>query len=123
MPPTDTALTAPSIGRSLSDSHRTVTVPHGGPFWRRLFAFVGPGYLVAVGYMDPGNWATDIAGGSAFGLSHDLFQIGPLRPDNRHRRFRNLYFAGASTRPATGLPLVTLGAMQTAQRICEEIPA
>lgn len=61
--------------------------------------------------------------GSAFGLSHDLLQIGPLRPDTRHRRLRNAYFAGASTRPATGLPLVTLSAMQTVERICEEIPA
>ncbi len=41
-------------------------VPQGGPAWRRLFAFVGPGYMVAVGYMDPGNWATDIAGGAAY---------------------------------------------------------
>ncbi|MBA4049334.1 MAG: divalent metal cation transporter, partial [Sphingomonas sp.] len=53
---------------SLSESHRSVAVPPvGGQFWRRLFAFSGPGYLIAVGYMDPGNWATDIAGGSAFG--------------------------------------------------------
>ncbi len=65
----------------------------------------------------------NLAGGSAFGLSHDVLQIGPLRPDNRHARYRNCYFAGASTRPATGLPLVTLGAMQTAERIAEEIPA
>ncbi len=55
---------------SLSESHRSVAVPPvGGQFWRRLFAFSGPGYLIAVGYMDPGNWATDIAGGSAFGYS------------------------------------------------------
>lgn len=54
---------------SLSESYRSVTVPKGVPFWRRLFAFSGPGYLVAVGYMDPGNWATDLAGGSAFGYS------------------------------------------------------
>ncbi|MBX9859728.1 MAG: Nramp family divalent metal transporter [Sphingomonas sp.] len=53
---------------SLSESHRSVAVPPPSVgFWRRLFAFSGPGYLVAVGYMDPGNWATDIAGGSAFG--------------------------------------------------------
>lgn len=53
---------------SLSESHRRVAVPPSTMgFWRRLFAFSGPGYLVAVGYMDPGNWATDIAGGSAFG--------------------------------------------------------
>ncbi|HEY1428418.1 MAG TPA: phytoene desaturase family protein [Candidatus Tumulicola sp.] len=61
--------------------------------------------------------------GSAFGLSHDLLQIGPMRPDTRHRRLRNVYFAGASTRPATGLPLVTMSAMQTVERIREEIPA
>ena len=60
---------APALARvSLSESHRSVAVPPvGARFWRRLFAFSGPGYLVAVGYMDPGNWATDIAGGSAFG--------------------------------------------------------
>ncbi|MBA3880853.1 MAG: divalent metal cation transporter [Sphingobium sp.] len=53
---------------SLSESYRSVAVPPSTiSFWRRLFAFSGPGYLVAVGYMDPGNWATDIAGGSAFG--------------------------------------------------------
>lgn len=61
--------------------------------------------------------------GAAFGLSHDVLQIGPLRPDNRHRGLRNCFFAGASTRPATGVPLVTMGAMQTAERILEEIPA
>jgi len=59
--------------------------------------------------------------GSAFGLSHDLFQIGPMRPDNRHATLGNCFFAGASTRPATGLPLVTLGAVQTVERICEEV--
>ena len=38
-------------------------------FWRKMFAFAGPGYLVAVGYMDPGNWATDLAGGARFGYT------------------------------------------------------
>lgn len=60
---------SPDLPLSLGESHRTVTIPQGGSFWRRLFAFAGPGYLVAVGYMDPGNWATDIAGGSAFGYT------------------------------------------------------
>jgi manganese transport protein len=56
--------------RSLPESYRTVRVPGGvGRFWRKLAAFAGPGYLIAVGYMDPGNWATDIAGGSSFGYS------------------------------------------------------
>src|SRR3977135_671244 len=40
-----------------------------GSFWRKLLAFLGPGYLVAVGYMDPGNWATSLAGGSKFGYA------------------------------------------------------
>ncbi len=51
---------------SLPEVHRTIHVPHGASFWRKMLAFAGPGYLVAVGYMDPGNWATDIAGGSLF---------------------------------------------------------
>jgi manganese transport protein len=54
---------------SLSDVHRTVSVPAQGKNWRRAAAFLGPGYLVAVGYMDPGNWATSIAGGSKFGYA------------------------------------------------------
>jgi manganese transport protein len=51
---------------SLPEVYRSIRVPKGGPSWRRLLAFVGPGYMVAVGYMDPGNWATDIAGGAAY---------------------------------------------------------
>jgi manganese transport protein len=55
---------APAV--SLPEVHRSVIVPPGAGFWRKLLAFSGPGFLVAVGYMDPGNWATDIAGGSRF---------------------------------------------------------
>src|SRR5712692_11143185 len=51
---------------SLPEVHRSVSVPSGVNFWRKLLAFAGPGLLVAVGYMDPGNWATDIAGGSRY---------------------------------------------------------
>jgi manganese transport protein len=54
---------------SLPESHRTVLITPGASFWRKMLAFSGPGYLVAVGYMDPGNWATDLAGGSAFGYT------------------------------------------------------
>lgn len=54
---------------SLADVHRSVRVARGGSTWRRALAFFGPGYLVAVGYMDPGNWATSLAGGSRFGYS------------------------------------------------------
>ena len=54
---------------SLAEVHRSIAVPAHLGFWRKLLAFSGPGYLVAVGYMDPGNWATDLAGGSAFGYT------------------------------------------------------
>jgi manganese transport protein len=54
---------------SLSDVHKTIPVRAAGPSWRKAAAFVGPGYLVAVGYMDPGNWATSLAGGSKFGYT------------------------------------------------------
>jgi len=51
---------------SLPEVHRTILVPQTASFWRKLMAFSGPGFLVAVGYMDPGNWATDLAGGARF---------------------------------------------------------
>ena len=54
---------------SLSEVHASITVPKAGFWLRRLLAFSGPGYMVSVGYMDPGNWATDIAGGSKFGYT------------------------------------------------------
>ena len=52
---------------SLSDVHRSVEIPKGTGFVKRMFAFAGPAYLVSVGYMDPGNWATDLEGGARFG--------------------------------------------------------
>jgi manganese transport protein len=54
---------------SLSEVNRTVSIPKGARFLQKMLAFAGPGYLVAVGYMDPGNWATDLAGGSQFGYT------------------------------------------------------
>src|SRR6266404_7666545 len=57
-------LTKPA--RSLADVHSSVATSQVS-FWRRMFAFAGPAYLVSVGYMDPGNWATDLAGGAKFG--------------------------------------------------------
>ena len=72
-PPPDAVLPSdrcsPSRAPSLPEVHRSVAVPNAGGFLRKLFAFMGPGYLVAVGYMDPGNWATALAGGSAFGYT------------------------------------------------------
>jgi manganese transport protein len=58
----------PRLTPSLAEVYRTVPVI-GGTWWKKLLAFAGPGYLVAVGYMDPGNWATDLAGGSKFGYT------------------------------------------------------
>ncbi len=54
---------------SLPEVHRTIAIPHGKGFWRKLLAYSGPGYLVSIGYMDPGNWATDLAGGAQFGYA------------------------------------------------------
>lgn len=54
---------------SLPEAHRTIPVSHSASWLRKMLAFAGPGYLVAVGYMDPGNWATDIGGGSKFGYT------------------------------------------------------
>jgi manganese transport protein len=69
-PPSEVAAPpAPAGLPSLPEVHRSVAVPNAGGFLRKLFAFMGPGYLVAVGYMDPGNWATSLAGGSAFGYT------------------------------------------------------
>jgi manganese transport protein len=55
--------------RSLPESHRSIPILAGTSFFRKMLAFAGPGYLVAVGYMDPGNWATDLGGGSRFGYT------------------------------------------------------
>jgi len=57
------------MSKSLPEVHGTIAVPHGAGFFRKMLAFAGPGYLVAVGYMDPGNWATDLAGGSKYGYT------------------------------------------------------
>src|SRR5215813_4983824 len=62
---TRSAVNAPS----LPEAHRTIPVSHSASWIRKILAFAGPGYLVAVGYMDPGNWATDIGGGSKFGYA------------------------------------------------------
>lgn len=71
----------------------------------------------------PQDWQThyNLAKGAAFGLSHNFRQVGYLRPQNRHPRYRNLYFAGCSTHPGTGLPLVLLSARLTTERILNEL--
>src|ERR1700746_4046829 len=59
----------PASPVSLPEVHGSIAVPAGAGFWRKMLAFAGPGYLVAVGYMDPGNWATDLAGGARYGYT------------------------------------------------------
>ena len=67
--PPDDGWHSDAASPSLPESHRSVSVPTNASFLRKLFAYMGPGFLVAVGYMDPGNWATDLAGGSRFGYT------------------------------------------------------
>src|SRR5499433_3104196 len=59
----------PARTKSLPEVNGSIAVPNEAGFWRKMLAFSGPGYLVAVGYMDPGNWATDLAGGARFGYT------------------------------------------------------
>src|SRR3954454_12705496 len=66
---TDSGWKRPRGRPSLSEVFGSIRTRPTGPFWRKLLAFLGPGYLVAVGYMDPGNWATSLAGGSKFGYA------------------------------------------------------
>jgi manganese transport protein len=69
LPEKSAAWRSENLALSLREVNSTIPVPKSFSFWRKLLAFSGPGYLVAVGYMDPGNWATDLAGGSAFGYT------------------------------------------------------
>lgn len=69
MTDSNAAASSPAMAPSLPEAFASIPVPQGVGFWRKLVAFSGPAYLVAVGYMDPGNWATDLAGGSAFGYT------------------------------------------------------
>jgi phytoene desaturase len=67
--------------------------------------------------------ALNLEKGAAFGLSHNFLQVGYFRPHNRHAHYKNLYFAGASTHPGTGLPIVLLSARLTVERMLKEWPA
>jgi manganese transport protein len=66
---TETLPLAELIEPSLPEVHSSVRISRSPVYWRRLLGFLGPGFLISVGYMDPGNWATDIAGGSRFGYT------------------------------------------------------
>src|SRR5215470_7814062 len=65
--PASTSTVSSTLRPSLPEAHRTIAVAPGLTWFRKVMAFAGPGYLVAVGYMDPGNWATDIGSGAKFG--------------------------------------------------------
>ena len=67
----------------------------------------------------PHSWERlfNLAKGAAFGLSHDFWQVGYLRPHNKHDHYRQLYFVGASTHPGAGVPMALLSAKLTAERV------
>jgi len=67
--PADAISGAARVSPSLPESYRSIPIVVGASFFRKMIAFAGPGYLIAVGYMDPGNWATDLGGGSRFGYT------------------------------------------------------
>ncbi len=89
------------IGLTDLEEHRKFEVSYTPHDWQRMF---------------------NLAKGAAFGLGHNFSQVGYLRPQNRHRRYRNLYFSGASTHPGTGLPIVLLSARLVVERILKEQP-
>jgi phytoene desaturase len=87
-------------------------------------ADLGEHLTVEIAYT-PRDWLTlyNLAKGAAFSLSHNVLQVGYLRPHNRHRRYGNLYFVGGSTHPGSGLPMVLLSARLTTERILADIGA
>jgi phytoene desaturase len=89
------------IGVEGIDAHLKFEVHYGPHDWRRLY---------------------NLTHGAAFGLGHNFTQVGYLRPQNRHRRYDNLYFVGACTHPGTGLPPVLLGAGLVEERVVDEQP-
>ncbi|MDY7040689.1 MAG: phytoene desaturase family protein [Chloroflexota bacterium] len=89
------------MGLTDLEEHRKFEISYTPHDWRQMF---------------------NLAKGAAFGLGHNFSQVGYLRPQNRHRRYRNLYFSGASTHPGTGVPIVLLSARLIAERIMKEQP-
>ena len=88
---------------SLPEANATIAVPKGGAWFRHLIAFAGPGYMVSVGYMDPGNWATDLAGGASSvyaALHHHAVEPDGDPPAGARRAARDRH----RPRPRTGLP-------------------
>ncbi|GAC1339429.1 MAG: phytoene desaturase [Candidatus Dormibacteria bacterium] len=79
--------------------------------------------IVSERMVTPDDWAGDynLRKGATFGIAHDLFQVGVMRPANRHRSLANLYFVGASTQPGGGIPMVFLGARLVAERVAAEV--
>jgi phytoene desaturase len=81
--------------------------------------------IIAEATLDPPAYqrTLNLTKGAAFGLSHNFTQVGYLRPHNRHPRYANLYFVGASTHPGTGLPLVLTSARLAVERVLKDYPA
>jgi phytoene desaturase len=87
------------VGVADLDKHTTVEMSYTPREWRSLY---------------------NLAKGAAFSLSHNVLQVGYLRPHNRHRRYGNLYFVGGSTHPGSGIPMVLLSARLTTERILQD---
>src|SRR5258706_1310400 len=85
---------------SLPEVHRSIVVPSTASFWRKLVAFSGPGFLVAVGYMDPGNWATDLAGGAQFGYT----LLCVVMISNSWRSCCNIFASSSESQPDATWP-------------------
>ncbi|MBS2031134.1 MAG: phytoene desaturase [Deltaproteobacteria bacterium] len=83
------------------------------------------GHIALEHVRTPKDWrdGLNLEHGAAFGLSHDLFQVGYFRPANQHARYKNVYFVGASTQPGTGLPMVVLSSRLTTERIMKALAA
>ncbi len=117
----------PHLGEREDDAWDEATIaPIRAKVLARLERSVAPGIGAAIErehVMTPRDWRSrfSLSRGAAFGLAHTLLQVGAMRPPNRDRRIKNLYFVGASTQPATGIPNVLLGAKLVSERIAKEV--
>jgi Universal stress protein family len=112
--PTPSALRTPATpdrgwrrrAGTVSLVHGTIRIPLTAGFWRKMLAFAGPGYLVAAGYMDPGNWATDLAGGSRYGYT--LLSVLMLMSTPGHRFLQDLLRGSTADRVRHGVSIPVL---------------
>jgi phytoene desaturase len=124
----DSLMALVPVGRLLDDGQQDWDEMHQRArqtIFERLEPITGPdlkNHIVFEETYTPKDWQNlyNLEKGAAFGLSHNFMQVGYLRPQNRHARYRNLYFTGASTHPGTGLPIVLLSARLAVERILKE---